>query len=478
MVRIFVLGISALLLGSCGTIKVNYWPKCSYYSDMAACMDSRDSRDIAIFFDGTKSDQRNDSNIAKLYNITTLNGDSNIRAYYVPGVGIEFGKITTGSIFGKGIDERVKLAYLYIAQNYRQEHGDEIHLFGFSRGAYSARILAGLIYVADLPDLTGINGHENQLHLVEQIYAKYRDKSSIEEKRAKISDIPGYFKASSETKINFMGLFDTVPSLAYDYWGERKIKYLSEIYEDQICNVDKVAHAMSIDDNRVHSFTPSPMKVRAIAADCEGLGKDQEKISQKIADVITEVWFSGAHSDVGGGYPDSDLSGVPMNWMIRQMSHHPSVASILPITYNDINIASLPFVPEDVYGLSHIGEDSLRGSPYVNRNRAIPEYVRLHFDEGHRNIVIHDSVIARRAVVPRTRREFDFNPDPEEKVRNYARCFTNEYLQNPPGPRSSNLAKYVLRYTPKYNDKCFEIDELGRYTSKLKTNGIIWPQKD
>lgn len=462
--RIIIILLSASFLTSCankGEISPSFhyknYPNCTYFSESKNC-ETSSKRKVSIFFDGTGNNEKSNTNVAKLYNKITLQDKKNIHSLYIAGVGTELSKIITGNIFGRGFDERVKWAYYYIASNYRQELGDELYLFGFSRGSYSARVLAGLIYVADLPNLDKIKDEKSKKKLIDKIFEEYKSKTSIDNKRKNIQKIDGYIKNSKGTRITYMGIFDTVSALSYDPREGDDIEFLSEEYEDQICNIDQVSHAMSIDDNRVHSFTPVPMKVKAIASMCKGMDSDEE-IGELIDSVISEVWFSGAHSDVGGGYNDSELSGVPLNWMMRQIKKSAKIADLLPDN---------PYVYEDIFGNSHIGEDSIiSGKIYINRNRNIPAYMN-DYHEGFRIPVIHSSVIKRREKLPRTCREFDFNPSGKitncyneafTPPKNYQRCFESKKVVDSNIPNRIKKSNFILKYIPNKEDPCFIIDE-------------------
>ena len=109
------------------------------------------TRDLVIFFDGTSNDEGSHTNIAKLHNLVTLQNRSDISTTYIKGVGT--GTKIIGMAMGWGIGDDVREAYLYLIDNYDHKYKDRISIFGFSRGAYTARILASLLYVAGIPDV-------------------------------------------------------------------------------------------------------------------------------------------------------------------------------------------------------------------------------------------------------------------------------------------------------------------------------------
>ena len=97
---------------------------------------------IAIFLDGTWNKLENNTNVWRLKSLCDPNAQNQI-TYYSKGVGTNFGDSVRGGVEGYGIDDEIIAAYTWLAQSF--ETGDEIFVFGFSRGAYTARSLSGLI---------------------------------------------------------------------------------------------------------------------------------------------------------------------------------------------------------------------------------------------------------------------------------------------------------------------------------------------
>ena len=95
--------------------------------------------------------------------------------------------------------------------------------------------------------------------------------------------------------------------------GLENIDEPNERYADQLCNIKAAAHALSIDDNRARAFTPLLLTRKHLL--------EEQCDSGKVDNVgkISEVWFSGAHADVGGGYDDTHISGISLNWMLDEM---------------------------------------------------------------------------------------------------------------------------------------------------------------
>jgi uncharacterized protein (DUF2235 family) len=378
---------------------------------------------IAVFFDGTSNTANSSTNVVKLYNLVTLQPRNDIQSMYIKGVGTEGGwtKQLFGMATGLGIGEDVRQAYRYLGNTYTKGSKDEIYLFGFSRGSYSARILAGMIYTAGLADLKGINEKE-QVKLVEKIYDAYKGDRSLEARRKSISTIDSV--RFTNPRISFMGVWDTVEALGLPNRTE-KIEEVNGRYVDQLCNIDKAAHALSIDDNRAKIFTPIALTSKSLIEDCN------EEVS--IDNVVNEVWFAGAHADVGGGYENTELSGVSLNWMIEQMRGTGLLSKEAKVL-------------EDSYGISHNPSAGFFDLIYENRNRNLPDYItKTGYNKGI--IKVHESVFERLAKIPKLWQEFDWiSEGSDEYQRNFPECF--EKTEQDDG-----------KYTLKYNEQksCFYI---------------------
>jgi uncharacterized protein (DUF2235 family) len=118
---------------------------------------------LAIFMDGTWNTLNNNTNVWRLKSLTSESADQ--RVYYSQGVGTQRGEVARGGIMGYGIDDEIIEAYTWLIQNF--DDGDEIFIFGFSRGAYTARSLSGLICKCGILKLGAPLS-------IEQLYARYR----------------------------------------------------------------------------------------------------------------------------------------------------------------------------------------------------------------------------------------------------------------------------------------------------------------
>ncbi len=251
---------------------------------------------IAIFSDGTwnSPEQGGATNVLKLARAVspTVDGVSQI-AFYDWGVGTDRKKLS-GGITGAGIDKNIMDGYRFLIHNY--EAGDQIYLFGFSRGAYTARSLGGLIRNCGLLK----RQHADRIPEAYQLYRK-RSKSSSPS-AAQPSDFRHRYAVADITHIDFVGVWDTVGSLGIPvpFWGtlgEQEFMFHDTSPSKIILHA---RHAVAIDENRV-DFTPTLWDNKP--------GFD-----------LQQVWFAGVHSDVGGGYPEQQLSDCACRWMVDQVS--------------------------------------------------------------------------------------------------------------------------------------------------------------
>jgi uncharacterized protein (DUF2235 family) len=223
-------------------------------------------------------------------------------AYYHEGVGTgNWLDRFVGGITGKGIDDNIKDIYRVIVENY--ELGDEIFLFGFSRGAYTVRSLAGMIRNC------GILRKHNQ-HKINKAYDIYRSRSKENHPNGEESVVfrSHYSYPLEKTKIKFIGVWDTVGSLGIPLklilLNQNKYRFhdvkLSSI-------VEHAYHSISIDEKRAF-FQPTLWQKQS----------ESEFAQQK----LEQCWFRGVHSDVGGGYLKDNLFLIPMHYLIKKAQFH------------------------------------------------------------------------------------------------------------------------------------------------------------
>ena len=278
-------------------------------------------KNIVICCDGTGNEiKTNLSNVLKLFRV--LIKDENQRVFYHPGDGPlglqstwELLKQETYGVFslatGAGLDEDILAAYRFLCQTYQD--GDRVWLFGFSRGAYTVRVLAAFIHVIGLLP-------RDQIDLAGYALSVYKNASEnshgSDEKAEDFLDQAWQFRRVAGgylIPIEFMGVWDTVASVIVPRQDKFLLDLQTLVYTRTNPSVKKFRQAMSIDERR-RMFRLNrwvdPQKYRP----------DPFDASTAVAQDIRQVWFAGVHGDVGGGYPevDSGLSKYPLLWMIAQ----------------------------------------------------------------------------------------------------------------------------------------------------------------
>lgn len=280
-------------------------------------------KNVVILLDGTSNEiERDRTNILRLYGV--LAKDAEQLVYYDPGVGT-FGAEGAWSRFwrkahevwglatGWGLDQNVKDAYRFLAENYnngkRQGEDsverDQIFIFGFSRGAYSARVLAGFIHAIGLIEPRNLN-------LLDYLYRAYKSVGE-DEKQEAFAEVRLYERILNPDRppIRMLGLFDTVGSVIES--GRIGLRLKSHAFTSRNTSVQSVSHAVAIDERRT-MFRP-----QLWPADQEYWGNPFNNMAAQPQDT-KEVWFAGGHGDVGGGYPEADsaLCKVPLLWMLER----------------------------------------------------------------------------------------------------------------------------------------------------------------
>jgi len=230
------------------------------------------------------------TNVWKLYDLIALkdmNGVVQI-PFYDEGVGTEWYDHLIGGLFGMGINQNIIQAYQFIADNYEQ--GDEIYLFGFSRGAYTARSVAGFIRNSGLLRKEYIDKLEEAFLL----YKRRDDKSKPDADEA-VEFRKNY--CFDNVRIKFIGVWDTVGELGIplEVFNEINRDLLDcRFYDVKLSSyVDYAYHAVAIDEHR-KQFLPTLW--------------EQQQDEKDAQQVMEQMWFTGAHCDVGGGYNEHGLS--------------------------------------------------------------------------------------------------------------------------------------------------------------------------
>lgn len=275
-------------------------------------------KDIVILLDGTSNEiKTNRSNVLRLYG-TLQKSDTQV-VYYDPGVGtfgaenawsrtLRKGAEIWGMATGWGFDTNVKEAYRFLVENYEKNpngQGDNIHIIGFSRGAYCARVLAGFLHAFGLME-------QRNLNLLDYAYRAYKriDQTAGESAFAELR-LHERILRPDRPVIRFLGLFDTVSSVIES--GRFGPRLRNHAFTNHNPSVRTVRHAVAIHERRT-MFRPQ------LWPEGQEFYPNRFNDGGKTAQDAREVWFSGVHGDIGGGYPEvsSGLAKLPLHWMIEQ----------------------------------------------------------------------------------------------------------------------------------------------------------------
>ncbi|HVQ18886.1 MAG TPA: DUF2235 domain-containing protein [Actinomycetes bacterium] len=279
---------------------------------------------LVVCCDGTwnKPDSKNITNVEKIARTVqsdpeSTGGDYQL-VYYLSGVGT--GSYAAdrllGGAFGFGLFHNVIASYRFLAQNY--EPDDEIFIIGFSRGAYTARSVAGMVGRVGL--LTKRSLVEEKLPAAVHMYQR----TDLHE---------GAFGESVEefkhdhchpAKVAFLGVFDTVGALGVPGFNRLAPRFHDVQLSDQVL---RARHALAVDETRL-KFAPTFWEAPA-----DSPGTEDQRVKQ--------VWFEGAHSDVGGGYSETGLSDTSLLWMARE-AHDAGLVFDVPLLSYYVNSGSDP----------------------------------------------------------------------------------------------------------------------------------------
>jgi uncharacterized protein (DUF2235 family) len=340
-----------------------------------------------------------------------LRKDASQIVYYDPGLGTmgadnEWARLKQGTekvaglAFGYGLDRFVLDAYDFLVQNY--EEGDRIYLFGFSRGAYGVRVLAGFVNCIGLVD-------KHQSNLTGYAFVAY--KKIIE--GGNFGPVRIFEQALRPLRppIRFLGLWDTVSSVIVPRRDRLYVPSLRQLaYTQRNPSVEIVRHALAIDERR-RMFRPFMWKEGEMY--CGGPFEGQSAVAQD----VQQVWFAGVHSDVGGGYAEeeSGLSKISLQWMLEEV---PGELNVVTQSVNQIVLgeerkgSSYKYVEPDPAAKQH---ESLKGLwwgvewlPKRTKYREDPDrksLLGLYLPGAERRNIpqgatIHDSVRERMEALP------------------------------------------------------------------------------
>ena len=215
--------------------------------------------------------------------------------HYEAGVGTRRYERFLGGGFGVGLSRNIKECYRFLVDNY--EPGDRLYFFGFSRGAYTARSTTGLVRNS------GILLPSNRDRL-DEAYALYRNPDRDSEPGGIAAQLFRRSYSHADIYIDFIGVWDTVGALGVPIDGFRP-PFLSRLWTFHDTTLSRYVrnayHAIAIDERR-RPFKPTVWQQKP---DAQG-------------QTLEQVWFTGVHCDIGGGYRDPSLSEIPLLWMAEK----------------------------------------------------------------------------------------------------------------------------------------------------------------
>ncbi|MET8413828.1 DUF2235 domain-containing protein [Streptomyces sp. NPDC005195] len=332
-------------------------------------------RRIVICLDGTGNQvgARHPTNVVRLLEMLETDAPDRQLHYYDPGVGTMSAATAhgpagrwlsrlTGLAFGTGLKANLAEAYTYLMQHWQP--GDRVYVFGFSRGAYTARALVGML---NKPGLMR-PGSEN---LVPYAVSRYAFNQDIDKSEQEVARFSHAFCRRTESEplwatvkhnnprqvshhalpVDYLGLWDTVKAA-----GILRLGTLNWPYTHQLPNAARIRHAVSLDETRrpyrEFMVTPRP---------------------EPLQDTAQEVWFAGVHSDVGGTFEHAEnaplLSTITLKWITEGVCR------------------DLDFRPGAYQEACTVSEDFATAALHDNgpfwilagrRTRPVPEHARLH----------------------------------------------------------------------------------------------------
>ncbi len=305
----------------------------------------RPPKRIVLCSDGTgnKGGTGRDTNVWRLFTYLDLNStDPQQVAFYDDGIGTQDFKLlkALGGAFGYGLSRNIRQLYEALVRNYQP--GDKIYIFGFSRGAYTARVLAALICKCgvvkvepgmsdqelgkltreamrhmrdsyDLPILTG---------WLRIIYSKLRNRhADADAFRGAATHDNGYDPDGTGKLVHFLGVWDTVSAIGTPLFGLTTLinTFFYRIDFPDLAvhhRVNKARQALAIDDERA-TFHPMLWDESLTETNMNELNRTRDKADHISSPDIQQIWFPGVHSNVGGGYPKQGLAYASLVWMMK-----------------------------------------------------------------------------------------------------------------------------------------------------------------
>jgi uncharacterized protein (DUF2235 family) len=299
---------------------------------------------IVVFSDGTGNSSAKlfRTNVWRLYEALDLCDNTKHVAFYDNGVGTaSFVPLALlGGAFGFGLKRNVRDIYSFICRNAAKPGEHRIYAFGFSRGAFTIRVLLGLI---EDQGLVPYNTDDRELtRMATWAYREYRRKAlpggkivktfrwirdtvlHFVEAKLRRPPIPRYSAQNNrrDVSVAFVGLWDTVaaygfPIIEMTRGWDRWVWPLKLPTRELVDHVDRACHALALDDER-QTFHPLLWNEKSEPKVWRDAQNGTHEIGKIAEERLSQVWFSGMHSNVGGGYPDDGMAYESLCWIAEQ----------------------------------------------------------------------------------------------------------------------------------------------------------------
>ncbi len=334
---------------------------------------------VAVYLDGTWNTIHDNTNIWRLRALTAPIAEDGLHqsVFYNAGLGTRSGQKLSGGMFGVGIDDILLDAYEWLIENFND--GDELFIFGFSRGAFTARSLSGFI------SRCGLLKPGAPLS-IKQLYDRYRKGLTLPTIDHLLSHPPAapsleeqwVVAYSRPVHIKFIGVFDTVGSLGVPLnFSQYRTSHAFLNTGLRVSNT-YAAHALAIDEHRP-DFEPT-LWTRSVLVDDQAL----QPRAPRTLDEAEQRWFVGAHANVGGGYESDLLAQAPLAWMMKKASAHGLTfredVQLWPITTNSPVIDSYGDMLGGVYHIIRQSLDRVIGAEPTKTDKEIESTINETID--------------------------------------------------------------------------------------------------
>lgn len=350
---------------------------------------NKQKRKLLVFMDGTRNTKSSNTNVWQLYKLSLQQACSEnpVIPYYVKGLGTDWYDAASGSIAGAGTNIKIRRAYQFLVQSYKKN--DEIFLFGFSRGAFTARSLNGMLeYVGLLKSEKAVYIHTiNKLY---EAYNQYHDGTPLflDNLSKNINHVKNKLGVdiTHDVTVSAIGVFDTVPALGEKTDIDPRIPTSGTILFNNPSDhrtdlyAKKGFHALSLDEQRT-GFQ---------------LFRFHNVVNDGQQHDLEEVWFAGGHKNIGGDNISNGLSKISLDWMLSKFKDY----QIFPDNTASASCEALSLACED----AKLMDKFLDRSTLWKKGRVYKRWPRDHD-------FVHGSVFCRKNIDRLTSPNKDREPD-------------------------------------------------------------------